>query len=276
MSLLQLLETLPVDDLREINQPLRALVIQPPSPIPPSSSSGTIELYVLVTRGRIQASSTVGFMSCSSHSEGLVINCKVKKMFVVESLTNPSAGGKASAHYTNTIASRVEVHVLYAGQCGIVLLEPKNPSIASSQDKFSPLEILRQEGPRVGGIIAKGPSISACRASISFQCMIKTCPQLQTPIIPGSSFDMYCHGLTVPCVVKRLCFMMDSSGSRSSTAVKCISSRQLASVEIATEVPTVLEPISLPHHFQRNSRFVLRYKGVTVATGVCEKHLKRS
>jgi translation elongation factor EF-1alpha len=280
-TLVQTLEGLAVPHFSSYYEPLRALTVTPPTNLSTHGSAGagaanTVEVYVRVCRGQLRVGGSVGVATASKSSEGGLLRCTVKKIVLLRQ--DGSSGGGAGL-------IRVDCKTAFAGQFALAYLQatglsatpggsvdPATATAAASKSAFQ--EMLAQAVQPAGTVIAKGPNPDSCRPRTSFRCMVRTLPQLSSPLIPGSSFSLHAHGYAreVTCVLYRLCSIV-APGAPAVVAPKCVPPGQLAVVELTTSEPMVLEPLSAPHYYHGNSRFVLRHKGLTVATGVCEKHV---
>jgi len=279
LTLVQTLEGLVAPHFAGYYESMRALVASPPANLPTHGSSGagsgSVEVYLRICRGRLRVGSSVGIASSARAVNGGVVRCVVKKIVCLKQDSGRGGGG----------GSKIDCNIVYAGQFALAYLQATGLSAAAGSDSGSSLskgaaqDLLVQAGGAVGTVIMKGPGLEGCRPHMHFRCMVRTLPQLASPIIPGSSFAFHTHGCTrdISCVVRRLCAIVTPGAATSDSqqgGIKCVPAGQLAVVELVTSDPMVLEPISGPQYYHGNSRFVLRHKGQTVATGVCERHLE--
>lgn len=146
------------------------------------------------------------------------------------------------------------VDTLYAGEEATVLLTDRcNRSLE---------EVKMTEGL----VLYKGPSIPKC--SRVLRCTIITMSNLQPPIIPGSSFEMYLHGEEVQCYIRRIYNI--STGSSSVEKPKCMPGDRSGEVKIE-----LMNTVCIEEFIQCKAlgRFALRSKGRTCAVGICDKVL---
>jgi len=127
----------------------------------------------------------------------------------------------------------------------------------------------REVGATQGLVLTKGPPLARCVAM--FKASILTTSALAVPIIPGSSFELYLHGLEAQCIVERL-YSMTTEGELGHDKVKhprCVPANRQASVLIRVLGSSVC--VERFKDCQALGRFALRSKGVTAAIGVCRK-----
>ncbi|EPY21388.1 elongation factor 1 alpha-like protein [Strigomonas culicis] len=107
---------------------------------------------------------------------------------------------------------------------------------------------------------------SACRAARRFEAHVQTFPTLQKAVIPGASFMMVAHALTVPVKVTLLVSKMKpSDGSWSKGMVKCVPAGAQAIVQLQAEQKVALEN---SEDCRALGRFILQQDGETVAGGL--------
>ena len=129
----------------------------------------------------------------------------------------------------------------------------------------------REVGATQGLVLTKGPPLARCVTM--FKASILTTSALAVPIIPGSSFELYIHGLELQCTVERL-YSMTTEGELGHDKVKhprCVPANRQASVLIRVLGSGVGVCVERFKDCQALGRFALRSKGVTAAIGVCRK-----
>jgi elongation factor 1 alpha-like protein len=104
------------------------------------------------------------------------------------------------------------------------------------------------------------------RSSTNFEAQIQTFRTLTKSILPGSTFTIVVHALTVRVRVVALISKMDAkSGNWSKGMVKCVPPATQALVLFSAEMPVALEPAT---ECRALGRFVLQQDGDTVAGGL--------
>ncbi|KPA86505.1 elongation factor 1-alpha putativehsp70 subfamily B suppressor 1 [Leptomonas pyrrhocoris] len=104
------------------------------------------------------------------------------------------------------------------------------------------------------------------RSSIDFEAQIQTFRTLTRAILPGSTFTVVVHALTVQVRVIALISRLDAkTGSWSKGMVKCVPPATQAMVLFRAETPVALEPAT---ECRALGRFVLQQDGDTVAGGL--------
>ena len=102
----------------------------------------------------------------------------------------------------------------------------------------------------------------------SFRATVLTTNNLELPIIPGTSFEIYLHGEEIQSKVSKLYSMICKDAAGSSTTVyrpKCVGPGRQAAVKIVLDRPVCIEPFEKCRPL---GRFALRSKGRTCAIGV--------
>lgn len=103
-------------------------------------------------------------------------------------------------------------------------------------------------------------------SSTDFEAQIQTFRTLTKSILPGSTFTVVVHALTVQVRVIALISKMDTkTGNWSKGMVKCVPPAAQAMVLFRTEMPVALEPAT---ECRALGRFVLQQDGETVAGGL--------
>ena len=109
--------------------------------------------------------------------------------------------------------------------------------------------------------------------SSRFRAKMYTLSMLRVPVLPGQRFTLHYQCFEIPCNVTKLLRLLDTStGKLKRKKPRTITKNQLCAVEITTTRPICIESKS---SFPQLGRFVLRDRGVTVASGVVLKVLKR-
>ncbi|RNF13856.1 Hsp70 subfamily B suppressor 1 [Trypanosoma conorhini] len=106
------------------------------------------------------------------------------------------------------------------------------------------------------------------RCSTDFEARVQTFATLQSSILPGTTFTMVVHALTVPVKVVALVAKMDRQGNWSKGMVKCIPKATQAIIVFRTASKIALEPAEACRAL---GRFLLQQDGNTVAGGLVEK-----
>lgn len=154
---------------------------------------------------------------------------------------------------------------------------------------------------RGGMVICKGPPLPF--KSFKFKATLLTMANLQPPIIPGSTFELYLHGEVVQCIITKLYSLnltgdtayagggidknsgsskklqknVRSLGGQAGSIAgsknrienpKCIPGGRCAKVKIEVTESVCMEPFKICDAL---GRFALRSKGNTCAVGICEK-----
>ncbi|KPI85785.1 elongation factor 1-alpha putative hsp70 subfamily B suppressor 1 [Leptomonas seymouri] len=115
------------------------------------------------------------------------------------------------------------------------------------------------------GCVGCDPSM-LIRSSTDFEAQIQTFRTLTRSILPGSTFTVIVHALTVQVRVIALISKMDSkTGNWSKGMVKCVPPVTQAMVLFRAETPVALEPAT---ECRALGRFVLQQDGDTVAGGL--------
>lgn len=102
----------------------------------------------------------------------------------------------------------------------------------------------------------------------SFKATVLTTNNLELPIIPGSSFEIYLHGEEARCKVSKLYSMICKDAGENTTTVlrpKCVGPGRQAAVKIELFRPVCIEPFERCRNL---GRLALRSKGKTCAVGV--------
>lgn len=102
-------------------------------------------------------------------------------------------------------------------------------------------------------------------ASATFQAHIQTFSSLERSILPGATFTMVLHALTVSVKVVLLVSKLDKKGVWSSGLVKCVPPNTQAMVMLQAEKPIALTP---HEECRALGRFVLQQDNNTVAGGL--------
>ncbi|ESL09015.1 elongation factor 1-alpha (EF-1-alpha) [Trypanosoma rangeli SC58] len=110
--------------------------------------------------------------------------------------------------------------------------------------------------------------IASIRCSTDFEARVQTFATLQSSILPGTSFTMVVHALTVPVKVLVLVSKMDRRGNWSKGMVKCIQKATQAIIVFRAASKIALEPAEACRAL---GRFLLQQDGNTVAGGLVEK-----
>jgi elongation factor 1 alpha-like protein len=109
-------------------------------------------------------------------------------------------------------------------------------------------------------------------AATEFECHIQTFGSLSNAVLPGSSFMLAVHALSVPVHVSCIVAKMDpKKGAWSTGMVKCVPKDSQAIVVLQSEFPLALEPAEVVRAL---GRFILRQGGETVAGGLITNLLK--
>ncbi|RNF05881.1 Hsp70 subfamily B suppressor 1 [Trypanosoma rangeli] len=109
---------------------------------------------------------------------------------------------------------------------------------------------------------------ASIRCSTDFEARVQTFATLQSSILPGTSFTMVVHALTVPVKVLALVSKMDCRGNWSKGMVKCIPKATQAIIVFRAASKIALEPAEACRAL---GRFLLQQDGNTVAGGLVEK-----
>jgi len=116
-----------------------------------------------------------------------------------------------------------------------------------------------------GMIICKGPPMA--ELCTKFKATILTMSSISPPIIPGAAFQLYVHGVEVPCRVTRI-FSMTAPKSGVTKNPKCVPGNRSAIVFIETDkVPVCVESFA---ECRSLGRFALRATGGTAAVGIVD------
>lgn len=111
------------------------------------------------------------------------------------------------------------------------------------------------------------------RDSTDFEAQIQTFRTLTKAVLPGSTFTVVVHALTVQVRVVALISKMDSkTGAWSKGMVKCVPPASQAMVLFRAEMPIALEPAT---ECRALGRFVLQQDGETVAGGLVTRVMGR-
>ncbi|KAG5466467.1 hypothetical protein LSCM4_01618 [Leishmania orientalis] len=114
---------------------------------------------------------------------------------------------------------------------------------------------------------------SLVRSSTDFEAQIQTFRTLTKSILPGASFTIIVHALTVRVHVIALISKMDSkTGSWSKGMVKCVPPATQAMILFRAESPVALEPAT---ECRALGRFLLQQDGETVAGGLVTRLVDR-
>ena len=109
--------------------------------------------------------------------------------------------------------------------------------------------------------------------SSRFRAKMYTLDMLRVPVLPGQRFTLHYQCFEIPCNVTKLLRLLDTStGKLKRKKPRTITKNQLCAVEITATRPICIESKS---NFPQLSRFVLRDRGVTVASGLVLKILKK-
>lgn len=117
-----------------------------------------------------------------------------------------------------------------------------------------------------GMVLCKGNPL--LRTVLSFKANILTNANLELPIIPGSSFEIYLHGEEMQCKVSKIYSTTSKDAAGKAVNLprpKCIGAGRQAVVKIETFRPVCIEPFGNCRHL---GRFALRNRGKTCAVGV--------
>ena len=117
-----------------------------------------------------------------------------------------------------------------------------------------------------GFVLCKGNPL--LKTSLSFKAMVLTTHNLELPIIPGSSFEVYLHGEEAQCKVSKVYSMICKDAGGNPTTVlrpKCVGPGRQAAMKIELYRPVCFEPFELCHPL---GRLALRSKGKTCAVGL--------
>ncbi|ORC92045.1 elongation factor 1-alpha (EF-1-alpha) [Trypanosoma theileri] len=106
------------------------------------------------------------------------------------------------------------------------------------------------------------------QSSTDFLARIQTFITLQKSILPGATFTMVVHALTVQVKVIKLVSKMNRDGTWSNGMVKCVPKATQAVVLFSAPNKIALEPADVCRAL---GRFVLQQEGETVAGGLVEK-----
>jgi elongation factor 1 alpha-like protein len=153
-----------------------------------------------------------------------------------------------------------------------------------------------------GMVLCKGPPLPG--QSMMFKASLHTMSNLQPPIIPGSTFELYLHGSVTECRITKLYSMSADRGGMGGTTAsasgkqskggrtkkspqlrsigvsaedgsggtidrpKCVPGDRTAKVKIEVSTGVCIEPFKVCDAL---GRFALRAKGKTCAVGICEK-----
>ncbi|KAF5225544.1 putative elongation factor 1 alpha (ef1alpha) [Trypanosoma cruzi] len=110
--------------------------------------------------------------------------------------------------------------------------------------------------------------IDPIQCSTDFEARVQTFATLQSSILPGTTFTMVVHALTVPVKVMALVSKMNRQGTWSTGMVKCIPKVTQAIIVFRSAYKIALEPAEVCRAL---GRFVLQQDGNTVAGGLVEK-----
>jgi len=153
------------------------------------------------------------------------------------------------------------VKVLFPGECANVSLVDRGGRSVEEMNVWE------------GMILYKGPP--AVRPVIRFKASLLTTVNMLTPMLPGSTYNLYLHGEELQCRIRKLYSSVKVSAGVGATETlvgskkpKCIVANCKAYVQIQTERPVIIEPFS---ECKALGRFALRDKGVTCGVGVCDR-----
>ena len=124
-------------------------------------------------------------------------------------------------------------------------------------------------------LVSIGSALSSVSEPIHVTCRFRaktfTWNMLRVPIISGQRFTLHMQCFEIPCNVTKLLRTLDKNGKLVRKKPRTITKNTLCAVEITTVRPICIEAKS---DFPNLGRFVLRDRGVTVASGVVLKVLK--
>lgn len=106
------------------------------------------------------------------------------------------------------------------------------------------------------------------KTSTDFEAIVQTFGTLAKSILPGATFTLIVHALTVRVKVILLVSKMDNKGNWSSGMVKCIPANAQAMIVFRAENRIALEPAE---ECRALGRFVLQQDGETVAGGLVKR-----
>lgn len=156
-----------------------------------------------------------------------------------------------------TTSDGTPVQLLRAGDTGVATLADRGGRSAA------------EVSPWDGMILYKGqPSV---RSSQRFKATILTMENLNPPMLPGSTFDIYLHGESLQCRLRKIYHTTVTKATGESRQVrrpKCVGKNRSAYVQIQTERPVCVEPFS---ECKALGRFAMRHRGMTSAVGIVEK-----
>ena len=165
------------------------------------TGSGQQKLSVRVIRGVIRPGRRYAYYQCLKHlsatatTEESATNAVMVVCRIVKVMKEGGASAEASP-------------VLRRGERGLVFISPQLTSIdAEKRDKGkSDLPV-----PKVGSILFKGPTLP--QVSHRFQAEVTAMMKLPTPIIPGSSFQIYLCGVEEDCHIVKIHRFVDLKGT---------------------------------------------------------------
>ena len=152
---------------------------------------------------------------------------------------------------------------LVAGQAGTIVLVDRSGRSGQEMSLTN------------GMILCKGPPLAPL--TWRFRANILTMAGINTPILPGSVFDLFLHGEELQCKINKLVSMRVAATGGAAGVVtklnpKCIPGTRSAVVIIETlERKVCIETLK---ECKGLGRFALRARGATLAVGVCEQVLK--
>ncbi len=173
------------------------------------------------------------------------------------SLTSANGAATISSIMTD---DGVSISELVAGQSGTVILVDRSGRSAQEMDLTN------------GMVLCKGPPLAPL--TWRFLANIFTMAGIETPIMPGSVFDLFVHGEELQCKVSQIVSMRVPTGEGgvvTKRSPKCIPGSRSAVVVIETLERKVC--VETQKDCKGLGRFALRARGATVAVGVCEEVL---
>lgn len=171
------------------------------------TGSGQQKLSVRVIRGVIRPGRRYSYFQSLKNlsSTPLIAEDANNAVMVVCRIVKVLKDGVASADASQD---------LRRGERGMVFLSPQLAAMDAEKRDKGKLDL---PFPKVGTIIFKGPALP--QASRRFQAEVTAMTKLPTPIIPGSSFQMYLGGVEVDCNIVKIHRFVDLKGKWNSTSL---------------------------------------------------------